>query len=329
MPGSAPVADGPDDSTPPPTEALDASVVVVTYQSEATIAGCLAPLADDPRLELIVVDNASTDATLEKVRTAAPDARIVASPVNTGFAAGVDTGARFAHGDVLILLNPDTRATADDLRALARHARRAGVGVAAPTICDAHGRRVASTRRAPRPLDQVIAAVGLHRLVPGLDPDREPPEVAGAETPVGVEIVSGACLATPRALFEQLGGLDTRFFLYAEEVDYCVRVRATGRRVELLPTSRVLHIGGVSADRAPFSASAMLRLSRVRYMAKHHGRRAAALTRRAWQLGALLRLVPAALAAPRGRRRAAARAQWAVVTALSGPLDDLLERPLP
>ncbi|RME29142.1 MAG: glycosyltransferase family 2 protein [Deltaproteobacteria bacterium] len=302
-----------------------ASVIVVTYHSAATIRACLEPLAGDDRLELIVVDNASRDDTAALVESVAPRARLIVSGANLGFAAGVNTGARAATADALVLLNPDTRTTADDLLALVARLAEPGVGIAAPRILDAAGRRVRSTRRSPRLRDQVVAASGLHRLVPRLDPDREPPEAARATRPVEVEVVSGACFATPRGLFELLGGLDTRFFLYAEEVDYCVRVRRRGLRVELVPTSAVTHLGGVSASHAPFSASALLRISRVRYFAKHRGRRAAAVTRRAWQLGALARAPLAALTAGRGRRLRAARAHWDVVRSLSGPLDDLVE----
>ncbi len=317
----------PDPPPRPPAPDPAASVVVVTYDSATTIADCLAPLADDPRFELVVVDNASRDDTVGIVRTVAPNAHLIASPVNEGFAAGVDRGARRARGEVLVLLNPDTRTTGDDLWLLVERARRPGTGVAAPRIVDAGGRVSPSTRRQPRLIDQIVVASGLHRLLPPLDPDREPRHVRRATGPVAVEVVSGACFATPRCLFEELGGLDTRFFLYAEEVDYCVRVRARGLDVELVPDSRVVHLGGVSTERATFSASAMLRVSRVRYFHKHHGRRAAAITRRVWQMAALVRLPLALVAAPPGRRRRAARSQWEVARALAGPLDELLATP--
>lgn len=287
-------------ATPPSSDAADptssrVSVVVVTWNSAGTIEALLEPLVDDAALELIVVDNDSADDTMAVVARRAPDAVRIRTGGNCGFAAGVDVGAEAATGDVLVLLNPDCIAEPAVVHHLADRVR-AGSGIVAPRLIDEHGAVSRSTRRRPRLADQFVVAAGLHRIADRFDPDADGGASAAAG-PVAAEVVSGACFATPLSLFRELGGLDQRFFLYGEEVDYMVRVADAGRRIEYDPTVSVVHLGGVSADQVSSGTADVLFESRVRWFDKHHGRLQAQLARLALAAWALRRRDRAAIRA--------------------------------
>ncbi|MDW3219303.1 MAG: glycosyltransferase family 2 protein [Acidimicrobiales bacterium] len=271
------------------------SIVVVTWNSSATLAPLLAELTGHDDLEIIVADNDSADDSLAVAAAAAPDAIRIRTGGNCGFAGGVNAGAAAASKDVLVLLNPDCVAAPDDLRHLADRVR-GGLGIAAPRLTDESGAVTRSVRRRPTLLDQFVVAAGLHKVSDRLDPDSDG-GASSATAPVEVDVVSGACFATPLALFHELGGLDERFFLYGEEVDYMVRVAEAGHAIEYDPAATVMHIGGTAADQVSTGTDFLLMESRVRWFRKHHGRVAAQLARVALAAWALRRRDRAAIRA--------------------------------
>ncbi|MEQ8840565.1 MAG: glycosyltransferase family 2 protein [Acidimicrobiales bacterium] len=271
------------------------SVVVVTWNSASTIVDCLQPLAGQPDLELIVVDNDSADDTLAVARGVAPHATLLTTGGNCGFATGVNAGAEHATGDVLVLLNPDAVATAEGLRRLAACVRR-GAAIAAPRITDERGTTTRSVRKRPTVRDQFVVAGGLHRLVDSLDPDDDD-GASTTDAEMTVDVVSGACFATGLERFRELGGLDERFFLYAEEVDYCARVADAGGQIVYDPQVAVAHIGGASAEQVESGTDFLLMESRVRWFDKHRTPLATQAVRFALAVWALRRRDRAALRA--------------------------------
>jgi GT2 family glycosyltransferase len=208
------------------------SVIVVTYDSAAAVARCMPRLVEQlaPDDELIVVDNASHDGTLKAVRTAAPGARVLAQSRNLGFAAGANTGAAAAAGDVLLFLNPDAEPAPGFVEAIRRPAQddrdwAAWMGLV--TMDD--GTRINTS-------GGVIHFTGIawsgeaHRPVAAAPP-------GSAEVP----FLSGTCLAVPRSGWERLGGFPEAFFMYCEDVDVSLRARLAGGRVGIEPAARVDH----------------------------------------------------------------------------------------
>lgn len=231
------------------------SVVIVTYNSAAVVKDCLTALGP-PRddLEVIVVDNGSTDDTVAAARTAAPDATIVRVGANLGFAGGVHRGVTAAHGDVLCLLNPDAVATGVQLVALAgRLLDDETIGVIAPLVEHPSGRlRVASAGRLPTVWRMLTHYSGLSRLA------RRASWLEGhyllreqLVSPRDVDWVTGACLLVRRADWEETGGLSRRWFMYAEDIEFCYRMGRLGRRVLVDTEQVVLHsIGDSSGERS-------------------------------------------------------------------------------
>lgn len=234
--------------------APDIAVVVVTHESAATLDDCLQRLrAADGVAAIRVVDNASTDGTLEIAQRHAladPRLRFIANPDNPGFAVGCNQGAEDAlqAGGVawLAFVNPDALVQTDTLarlRALA--AQRPGEMLLGADLVDEDGvRDAAARRRDPDFAAMLRRAGGGARASMAVAPD-------DAHALQDVEAVSGALMLLPRALFERLGGLDTAYRLHAEDLDLCRRARIAGARVAVANHVRVVHVRGVSSRARP------------------------------------------------------------------------------
>jgi N-acetylglucosaminyl-diphospho-decaprenol L-rhamnosyltransferase len=140
------------------------SVIVITYNSSDVILECLAPLADHlgANLELIIVDNASTDGTAELVRTTFNGVTVIETGENLGFGRGVRVGIKHATGDLYCLLNPDAVATADVLDGLVEQLNDPRVGIVAPLIVQPHGRlRIVSAGAFPTDVYSLLRVVSI------------------------------------------------------------------------------------------------------------------------------------------------------------------------
>ena len=202
-------------------------VVIVTHQSAAHIERALRAL-DDPSAA-IVVDNRSTDGSAELARAAG--AVVVENDVNAGFGAAANQGAALGDAETILFLNPDAAITADDLERLRRAlADEPGLGIVSPRIRYDDGSEQRVLWPVPTAGSAWREALGLHRL-------RRPSKDG---------FVIGACLLVRRALFEELGGFDTRYWLHSEETDLCARAAATGARIAVVDGATARHAGAAS-----------------------------------------------------------------------------------
>ena len=231
-----------------------ASIVVVTYQCREAALACLESVYRDTQrvtFEVVVVDNGSTDGTVEAIGERFPDVRLVALERNVGFAAGVNAGAKTTVGDYLILLNPDTVATGDAVSNIVRFAEaNPEYGLYGGRTLDPDGTpHPGSCWGKPTVWSLFCFATGLSkafRRSPIFDP-----ESLGRwerDTVREVDIVTGCLLLVRRSLWEQLGGFDERFFMYGEDADLALRVQAAGLRNVVTPDAVVLHEIGVSSS---------------------------------------------------------------------------------
>jgi len=251
------------------------SIVIVTYNSTDQIHACLAALARHPpglRHEILVVDNASPDGTGAAVRQRSPGIRVIDAGANVGFARATNLGIRHSSGDLILLLNPDTEVPAGAIDTLAAVLESdADAAVVGPRLVDAQGRAELSFGAMPGP----FAELRQKALVRGNQ--RGVPVIRGyvdrlTRQPRVVDWVSGACLLVRRADAEAVGLLDERFFMYAEDVDFCAAIRARGRKVLFTPAAEVVHVRGQSVASAPAATEAAYRRSQLAFYAKHHPR---------------------------------------------------------
>lgn len=264
-------------------------VVVVAYNSRAELRACVEPLAASPDVRVIVVDNASPDASLEAVADLTVET--IALESNMGFAHGCNAGWRAGSAPFVLLLNPDTRVRPGALEHLvAAVVNEDAVGAAAPMVVDGAGALDYSQRRFPRLRSTFAQALFLHRLWPRATwVDEVVRDDAAYSAPSSPDWVSGACILVRRSVLDQLNGLDDGFFMYCEDIDLCLRIRHAGYDIRFVPEAVIEHDGGASAPRP--SLLPVLAASRVRFAAKHRGRVGARLEQFGVALGALTHVI--------------------------------------
>ena|SRR5690348_582668 len=236
------------------------SVIIVAADSGPSLRDCVSrALASTVPVELVVVDNASRDGLPQALaRACEHDGRVrfICNHANVGFGPAVNAGARQAHGDALLILNPDCLLERNSLERMldVLHAH-ADAGVVGAVVCDEHGRPdPASRRRDPllrRSLNEMSGRAGREDG----DPRHEGVDVPGPipDEVIEVENVSGALMLLRRSAFDRLQGFDEGYFLHCEDLDLCRRARDAGYKVLLAGHVRVRHgKGGSSAHRPVF-----------------------------------------------------------------------------
>ena len=241
---------------PPATK--DLSVIIVNWNAAAYLTAALDALfaaGDGVDMEVILVDNASTDGSVELVQERYPQVIVISNQVNRGFAAGNNQGIARSQGRYILLLNPDTELPPDALsRFLAYMDAHPQTGVAGPRLQGPSGKIQGGAAGHDPSLTTIFNfSTFLYRLAPrrfrGLWLARTLYEDA---RPIAVDWVSGACMFLRREAIEAAGMMNERYFMYSEDVELCRRVRAAGWSIVCLPEIRVTHhIGGSSRQLGP------------------------------------------------------------------------------
>lgn len=291
-----------------PWFASRASVAVVTWNAADHVARALAALPPD--MELIVVDNASTDATVDIVQSVAPHAVILRNSANVGFAAAVNQAVRAARpGEYLLLLNPDATVDARSIGELvARCDAEPDVAVASAVVVDARGR----PERTAGGSEPTLLGVACHELGLSSLAGRRALYRSGSLTETqDRDWVAGTCMLMRRRALEEVGGFDEAYFLYAEDIDWCRRAREAGWRVTVVHGAVATHDGSRSVGQAGPWIDAHRLGSLDRYFAQRHRWASLVVFRVVRSLGAAGRAVVFGLTS-RGRpqRAALARRRW-------------------
>ena len=226
----------------------EVSVLIVTYNSAHVIGDCLSALGSDH--EVIVYDNASADETVTLIEQKFPHCTVIAGDRNLGFAVGVNRAAAQATGRSIMLLNPDAVITATDVRVLAQTVASTHGGIVAPLI-HTDGVRVAAAGRMPTAWAMTTHYFGLSRLARGRRRLQGhyllPADIA--DDVVAVDWVTGACLMIDAETWRRVGGLSERWFMYAEDIEFCWRVGRSGGAVLIQPRAHARHLVGSSSGR--------------------------------------------------------------------------------
>jgi GT2 family glycosyltransferase len=271
---------------------MDISVIIVSWNVRELLKQCLRSVNsqhDSPRseaergltvnsslsTEIIVVDNASSDGTVQMLRAEFPDTRVVANSQNLGFTRGNNQALALARGRYLFLLNPDTELFPNALANLtaymdANASRR--VGILGPKLCYGDGSLQSSRRRFPALATAFLESTILQQWFPRnrvltryymLDTRDDATQ--------DVDWVNGSAMFVRRELYEQVGGFDEQFFMYSEETDWCYRAKQAGWQVVYLPTAVVTHHEGKSSEQAIAQRDIYFHSSKIRYFKKYRG----------------------------------------------------------
>ncbi|MGJ6968198.1 glycosyltransferase [Streptosporangium sp. G11] len=285
------------------------AIVIVTYSSGKVVEGCLrsldAALAGAGPARVVVVDNASADDTVERVREVAPEAQVIQTGRNAGFAAGVNAGIAAADGCDVLVLNPDIRLAPGSVLLLRQALALPGTGIAAPRLTGETGRLHLSLRRrptVPRALGEALLGGYRAGRIPALGELVVDPAAYGR--PQVADWVSGAAWMVSRACLDALDPLDERYFLYSEETEYMLRAGEAGFAVRYEPRAVAVHLGGEQSTSSRLWA--LSSANRVRMHRELYGRPRGQLMRLAVGLNELVRAVTRGGAGGR-RHRAALR----------------------
>ena len=235
-------------------------VVIVNWNSGTQLRECLtsfAAVADDAvaLARVTVVDNGSTDGSCEGLHARARETlplTLIRNDLNLGFAAACNQGAAGAAADFLLFLNPDTRLMPGSLELPARYLgspHHEAVGMVGIQLIDADGKVAHNTARLPTARSMIGNSLGLDRVLPAWFPRHFVTEWPHDETRE-VDQVMGAFFFVRRAVFEQLGGFDERFFVYYEDLDFALRARARGWSSVYLASARAFHRGQGTTHKA-------------------------------------------------------------------------------
>jgi N-acetylglucosaminyl-diphospho-decaprenol L-rhamnosyltransferase len=282
----------------------DLSVVIVTHNGREmalrTLRSARASLGG-LEAELIVADSASTDGTPEAIEREFGDVEVLRVP-NRGFAAGNNIGIAWAHGRYVLLLNPDVEVLEGSFAELVTALdSRPDVGIASVVQRGADGELQYSMRRFPSPSRDLGESLFAARW-PVFKTMQEVERRAGLyRLEISADWVVGAFLCVRAEAIASIGPMDERFFLYSEEIDWCLRAHQAGWDVRHLPVMSVTHHAG-RRDRGDLMAQ--LAYSRSLFAHKHHSMPRALGIRAALAVGHVLRI---ALRAPQAPFNAAAR----------------------
>ena len=236
---------------------MELSVVIVNTQTRDLVLTCLRhlmPELGDLDHEVFVVDNASTDGSVEAIRREFPAAKVIANRENRGFARANNQALRLAGGDQILLLNPDTEIQPGALAILRRAlGTLPDAVVVGPRVLRPDGRLDLACRRSfPSPGVALARLTGLSRLFPRARwVARYNLTYTDPNQPAEIDCGTGAALLFDGKAFQAVGYFDEDFFMYGDDLDVCFRLKAKGGRVYYVPDAVVIHLKGGTTRQRP------------------------------------------------------------------------------
>ncbi|MEY3759963.1 MAG: hypothetical protein RIR39_1454 [Pseudomonadota bacterium] len=232
------------------------STITVNYNAGLLLQNCVDSLLNCPlEIEVIVVDNASTDGSLDALHDLS-NIKVIKNSGNLGFAAACNIGMRDTTSPFVLFLNPDcffepgTLSKLLNAMALDEH-----VGMVGGLLINANGTEQQGARRAvPTPWRSFVRAFGLARfavICPRLFYDFNLHKEPLPEHPIEVEAISGACMLVRREALQEVGAWDEGYFLHCEDLDWCMRFRQAGWKILFVPSAKITHEAGACGRKRP------------------------------------------------------------------------------
>jgi hypothetical protein len=262
---------------------MELSIIIVNWNVRDYLAACLDSIqrsAQGLACEVIVVDSASSDGSVALLQQRYPWVRVIAETENVGFTRGNNIGLKAAQGELVLLLNPDTEVIDDALFRMVRYMEATpDVGIVGPRTFNADGSTQSSRRRFPTLVTAFFESTWLQPYAPRRVLDHFFARDIADDANADVDWVQGSALMTRRRIYEQVGGLDERYVMFSEELDWCRRIRDAGWRAVYLSAAQIVHHGGKSTEQVVANKHIYFQQSKLRYFNKFHGVLAAGVLR--------------------------------------------------
>lgn len=251
------------------------SVIIVSWNVKDLLRRSLKSLFETNQsgvhFEVVVVDNASRDGSAEMVSYEFPNVKLIANRENVGFAKACNQGSQIADGDYFLFLNDDTEVFADSLSEPVKYlASNKEIGVLGCSIKNPNNTQQPSVRHFPKLIDQLLILLKIHNFFPGFIRKYLCIKFDYSVSQ-SVEQVMGAYFLVPRSVFFEIGGFDEKFYFWFEEVDFCRRVKKTGKQIWYFADTKIIHQGGSSFKQwSALPEQKLFNNSLLYYFSKHH-----------------------------------------------------------
>jgi len=253
------------------------SIIIVSWNVRDYLADCIESILENCRLlqyEIIVVDNASTDGTVDFIKNKYPRLVLIPNDTNKGFGYANNQGISRAKGRYLLFLNPDTIMKPNAVeKMLTFLEQNKDVGAIGPMLLNKdltiqYSVRTFPTFRGALYRHTILRYFGLFKN----HHEKWRMKDFKCDRLSDVDQLMGAAILTKKDLVLKVGGFDERFFMYYEEVDFCYRIKKAGYRIVFFPDVSIIHLGGKSARQIPFRKKIMAIRSLLRFFAKHRNK---------------------------------------------------------
>ena len=255
---------------------MKVSIVIVNFNAGDLICNCIASIIKETTesdYEIIVVDNDSSDDSVDKIKQQFPSVNLIETGINAGFSAGNNVGFDVATGDYVLVLNPDTEiinAAID--HTLTYMEQNPEVGVLGCKILSEDKAHQSSVLRFPSLLGvfvNIFIPYSLMLKVKCLDQLHY--DKININSGQDVEVIVGCFMLVPRSIIQEVGGMDEDFFMFCEEVEWCWRISKTGKKIRYVPEQTVMHYEGGCSSALSFRKSLLMTKGTLMFFQKTRG----------------------------------------------------------
>lgn len=255
---------------------IDVSIVIVSWNTKDILRDCLCSVYENTSglsFEVIVIDNASADASAQMVAEEFGDAVLIANTDNRGFAAANNQGMKIARGRYVLLLNSDTVVLDRAIEKMIDFAdSKPKTGVAGCRVLNPDMTLQPTCFKYPSILNMTLSCSYLYKIFPkSRFFGRERMTWWNRNDTRQVDVVTGCFMLVRRSAIDRVGLMDERFLMYAEETDWCYRFRQAGWEIYYTPSAQIIHLGGQSSKQVRSAMRTEVVVSVLKFMKKHHG----------------------------------------------------------
>ncbi len=280
---------------------MDLTFVIVNRNTRDLLLSCISSIystVSSLSFEIFVVDNGSSDRSLEGVREAFPEVCCIENDRNIGFARANNQAILQASGRYIVLLNTDAVLTSSAIATITSFMdNNRDVAICGGQLLNSDGSLQNSIANYPTLATELLSKSLLRRMFPKRYPGKE----VIFEKPVEVETIIGACMVVSKKAIDQAGILDEAFFFFFEETDWCLSMKKSGWRVFFHPEARIYHLQGQTAKKVNVAARVEYWRSRYTYFRKHHSMATRLLLATGLMVRLIVSVVGQLLAAPVSR----------------------------
>jgi N-acetylglucosaminyl-diphospho-decaprenol L-rhamnosyltransferase len=256
---------------------IELSIIIVNWNSKEFLMNCLASVETQTsgvKYEIVVIDSGSFDGCEQMLKESYPHVLYLQSDSNIGFAKANNVAFRASVGDHVLFLNPDTKLVGPAVSVMMQYLRELPeAGAVGCRLLNSDGSLQTTCVQAfPTIVGQFVNSHALRAIFPRWSIWGTEALYGASDRPTKVEAISGACIMLKRRVFEDVGLFSEEYFMYAEDIDLCYKVRQAGYASYYIPEATVLHFGGGSSDKAPSEfAVVMMRKSILQFLNKTRG----------------------------------------------------------